>query len=142
MYYFSPFQYRNLIWCIQNQCKLSFLYFHLFSYVKHGVKRPTLDEIRLENKFISGGNPHLTSRFGKAWVRPNPNSKMVLKPILNLLGNLLSGFRYRTTRVTLQMSCHGHEGCVKSPTLDVIRLGLTTRCLLLPCMFLLVWSIG
>jgi hypothetical protein len=43
---------------------------------------------------------------------------MVSGPFQDLLGNLLSGQRYRTT---LRMSSPRHEGCVKSHALNEIR---------------------
>lgn len=85
------------------------------------VKSPTLNEIWPEHMVISRGSPHLTNRFCKGWARPNPISKMVLKPIQYPLGHLLSGHHYWTTQFTLQMSSSGCERCAKSPTLYEIR---------------------
>ncbi|AES76790.1 hypothetical protein MTR_6g087100 [Medicago truncatula] len=47
--------------------------------------------------FISGGNPHLTSRFCGVVLGPTTISKMVSEPLRDPLGHLLSGFHYRAT---------------------------------------------
>ena len=57
----------------------------------------TLDEMWPKHQFISGGNPHLTSRFCEVVLGPTTISKMVSEPLQDPLGHLLSGFRYRTT---------------------------------------------
>jgi len=58
---------------------------------------PTLDMRWPDNVFMSGGSPHLTSRFGGAVLGPTTISKMVSEPLQDPLGHLLSGFCYRGT---------------------------------------------
>jgi len=48
--------------------------------------------------FISGGNPHLTSRFCEVVLGPTTISKMVSESLQDPLGHLLSSFRYQATR--------------------------------------------
>ncbi|KEH23647.1 hypothetical protein MTR_7g091670 [Medicago truncatula] len=61
------------------------------------VKSLTSDKTWPDNVFISGGNPHLTSRFCGVVLVPTTISKMLSEPLQDPLGHLLSGFRYRTT---------------------------------------------
>jgi len=63
----------------------------------NSVKSPTSDRWWPDNVFISGGNPHLTSRFCVVVLGPTTISKMVSKPLQDPLGHLLSGFRYQAT---------------------------------------------
>ncbi|KEH25714.1 hypothetical protein MTR_6g033730 [Medicago truncatula] len=57
-----------------------------------------------DNMFISGGNSHFTSRFCAVVLGPITISKMVLEPLQDTLGHLLSGFRYRTTTIYVHAS--------------------------------------
>ena len=69
--------------------------------------------------FISGGNPHHTSRFCGVVLCPTTISKIVSKPLQDPLGHILSGFRYRTTHhlcPCFRFSVLSVRGCVKSPT--------------------------
>ncbi|AES68760.1 hypothetical protein MTR_3g014560 [Medicago truncatula] len=50
-----------------------------------------------DSVFISGGNPHLKSRFCGVVLGPTTISKMVSESLQDSLGHLLSGFRYRAT---------------------------------------------
>jgi len=66
-----------------------------------------------ENMFISGGNPHLTNRFCEVVLGPKTVSIMVSEPLQDLLGHLLSGFRYRATNYLCprtKPNSAGHEG--------------------------------
>ncbi|AES74177.1 hypothetical protein MTR_3g116670 [Medicago truncatula] len=58
------------------------------------VKSPISDRTWPDNVFISGGNPHLTSRFCGVVLGPTTISKMVSEPLQDPLSHLLSGFRY------------------------------------------------
>jgi len=85
------------------------------------VKSPTSDRTWSNNVFISGSNPHLTSRFCGVVLGPTMISKMVSEPLQDPFGHLLSGFRYRTTHhlcPRTKPNGAGREGCVKSPTSD------------------------
>lgn len=83
--------------CLTHSCCPWFVYF---------IKSHTLNEVRPKNVL---GSSHHTNRFCRGWVRPNPNINMVLEPIQNLFGHLLSGHCYRATQITLQMSNSGRE---------------------------------
>jgi len=77
------------------------------------VKSPTSDRTWSDNVFISGGNPHLTSRFCGVVLGPTTISKMLLEPLQDPLGHLLSGFRYRVTHhlcPRTKPSSDGREG--------------------------------
>jgi len=85
------------------------------------VKRPTSDRTWPDNVFISGGNPHLTSRFCGVVLDPTTISKMVSEPLQDPLGHLLSGsaigpptiYVHEQSPIVLVV-----RGCVKSPTSD------------------------
>jgi len=48
----------------------------IFKHKGMCVKSPMLDKIKPAHKFISRGNPHITThRFCNSLVRPNSNSK-------------------------------------------------------------------
>ncbi|RHN56484.1 hypothetical protein MtrunA17_Chr5g0429981 [Medicago truncatula] len=69
--------------------------------------------------FISGGNPHLTSRFCGVVLGPTTISNMTSEPLHDSLSHLLSGFRYQATRhLCSRFRCAilSVRGCVKSPT--------------------------
>ena len=85
------------------------------------VKSLTSDMNWLDNVFISGSNHHLIRWFCEVVLGPTTISKMVLEPLQDLLGHLLSGFCYRATHhlcsrtkpIVLVV-----RGCVKSRTSD------------------------
>jgi len=87
--------------------------------IDHVVKSTTSVRSWPDNLFISGGNPHLTSRFCEVVLGSTTISNMVSEPLHDSLGHLLSGFRYRATR-HLCSCCRcailSVRGCVKSPT--------------------------
>jgi len=71
--------------------------------------------------FISGGNPHIASRFCGIMLGPATIFKMVSEPLQDPLGHLLWDFRYRAIHHFCPRSKPnnaGREGCVKSPTSD------------------------
>jgi hypothetical protein len=88
-----------------------------------GVKSLTSDRWWPDNVFISGGNPHLTSRFCGVVLGLTMISKMVSEPLQYPLdlGHLLSGFRYRTTHhlcPRTKPNSAGREGVLRVPTSD------------------------
>jgi len=73
----------------------------------------------IDNMFISGGNPHLTSWFCEIVLSPTTIFKMVSEHLQDSLGHMLSGFCYGLTYhlcPRTKLNCAGCEGCVKSPT--------------------------
>jgi hypothetical protein len=72
-----------------------------------------------DNVFISGGNPHLTSRFYGVVLGPTTISKIVSEPIQNSLGHMLLGFRYRATHhlcLRIKPCNAGREGVCYEPS--------------------------
>jgi len=98
------------------------LFFNFFLTINVNiVKSPTSDRRWPDNVFISGGNPHLISRFCRIVLGPTTISKMVSEPLQDPLGHYYQVSTIRSPTIYV------HEPssimlvvrrCVKSPTLD------------------------
>src|SRR4051812_1438054 len=89
-------------------------FFYLIS--SYAVKSPTSDNIWSEHVFISGGNPHSTSRFCRDELGPTTFPNMVSRASFKIQWVTFYGFRYQATRHLFPCSSClvlGVRGCVK-----------------------------